>query len=179
VVVLDRLRAEDRQAHLAGEDEEQARRFGWWPKRSGPEEFRAMLAADELSWGQGGPSFRFGTRVSGELVGGCEIHLREPRLATVSYWTFPAYRGRVYAQRAVRLACDWAFDALRLDCIEAHVEDDNLSSGAVAVGAGFEPTGRLDDDGLHVLERRSASAAGTVPLEGHSPTGGQSLRCGP
>ena len=159
------------ETHLAGEDEEQARRFGWWPTKSGPEEFRVMLAADELSWGRGGPSFRFATRVSGELVGGCEIRLRESRLATVSYWTFPAHRGRGYAQRAVRLACDWAFDALRLDCVEAHIEDDNLSSGAVAGGAGFEPTGRLDDDGLRVLERRSVRAGGTVPLAGQSPTG--------
>jgi RimJ/RimL family protein N-acetyltransferase len=160
VVVLDRLRAEDRQAHLAGEDEEQARRFGWWPKKSGEAQFRAMLAADDLSWARGGPSFRFATRVNGELVGGCEIRLREPRLATVSYWTFPAHRGRRYAQRAVRLACDWAFHELRLDCIEAHIEDDNRSSHAVAVGAGFESTGRRDDEGLCVLERRSRRVEG-------------------
>jgi len=164
VVVLDRLTEGDMEAHLAGEDEEQARRLGWWPRKSGPKQFRAMLAADDLSWGRGGPSFRFATRVNGELVGGCEIRLREPRLATVSYWTFPAHRGLGYAQRAARLVCNWAFDALRLDCIEAHVDEDNLSSRAVAVGAGFEPTGRRDDDGLHVLERRSVRDGGTVPL---------------
>ncbi len=68
--MLDRLRADDMEAHLAGEDEEQARRFGWWPKRSGPEHFRAMLTADEHEWTGAGWRRRFAARIDGALVGG-------------------------------------------------------------------------------------------------------------
>jgi hypothetical protein len=33
VIVLDRHALGDASAHLAGEDDEQARRFGWYPAR--------------------------------------------------------------------------------------------------------------------------------------------------
>ena len=33
-VVLDAFQPEDAASHLAGEDEELARRFGWFPRRS-------------------------------------------------------------------------------------------------------------------------------------------------
>jgi RimJ/RimL family protein N-acetyltransferase len=156
------------EAHLAGEDEEQARRFRWWPKRSGPAQFLTLLAEDERSWRSGGPRFRLATRVRGELVGGCELRLDGPRRASVSYWTFPAHRGRGYSVRAIRLLCEWAFSTFGLDGIEAHVEEDNLASLTVAERGGFHPTGRRDDEGLLVLERR-ASEGGTVPAEGQSP----------
>jgi RimJ/RimL family protein N-acetyltransferase len=155
VVVLERFRADDMEAHLAGEDEEQARRFGWWPRRSGPEQFRALLAEDEASWSRGGPNFRLATRVRGELVGGCELRVRKPGSATVSYWTFASHRGCGYATRATRLLCDWAFEALRLERVEAHVEEDNAASVGVARAAGFIGTPRRDDEGLLVLERRA------------------------
>jgi RimJ/RimL family protein N-acetyltransferase len=157
------------EAHLAGEDEEQARRFGWWPKRSEPEQFREMLAEDERYWRGGGPRFRLATRVRGELVGGCELRLGESGLATVSYWTFPAHRRRGHAVRALRLLCDWALSAFELDRIEAHVEADNRASVTVAEKTGFELTGRRDDEGLLVLERTSPGERGTVPTERQSP----------
>jgi RimJ/RimL family protein N-acetyltransferase len=143
------------EAHLVGEDEEQARRLGWWPRRSGPAQFRALLADDEAGWSRGGPNLRLATRVRGELVGGCELRVREPGLATVSYWTFAPHRGRGYAKRAARLFCDWAFGALALERVEAHVEEDNPASLGVARGAGFVETARRNDEGLLVLERRA------------------------
>jgi RimJ/RimL family protein N-acetyltransferase len=155
VIVLDRLRTDDMEAHLAGEDEEQARRLGWWPKRSGPDQFRAVVAQDELSWRKGGPRFKFAARVRGELVGGCEVVVRVPGPASVAYWIFPPFRGRGHATRAARLLVDWAFADLGLGQVEVHVEEDNLPSLGVARGAGFEATGRRDDRGLLVFERRA------------------------
>ena len=35
---------QDAAAHVAGEDEETARRFGWWPERSTEETVRAAYA---------------------------------------------------------------------------------------------------------------------------------------
>ena len=153
VVVLEPFRADDEDAHLAGEDEEQARRFGWWPKRSGPEQFRAMLAADEEQWRLGGPRRRLAVRVGGELVGGCEAHVRAATFATLSYWTFPPYRRRGYASRAARLLAEWVLAELGADRVEVHVEDDNVGSRAVARAAGFSRTGRRTSGGPLVYER--------------------------
>ena len=93
-------------------------------------------------------------RVDGVLVGGCEVHVRAPGLATVSYWTFPPFRRRGYASRATRLLCDWAFAELGLERIELHAEEDNLGSRGVARRAGFSDTARRDANGLFVYERR-------------------------
>ena len=140
------------EAHLAGEDEEQARRFGWWPKRSGPDDFRRMIAADEREWGTAGSRRRFAARVEGTLVGGCEVRFHGRR-AEISYWTFPEFRGRGYAARAARLASAWAFEH-GADSVEAHVEVDNHASRRVAEAAGFVSGGRTTEDGLAVYERR-------------------------
>ena len=42
-VVLDAFQPEDADSHLAGEDEEQARRFGWFPRRSTLARVRATI----------------------------------------------------------------------------------------------------------------------------------------
>jgi RimJ/RimL family protein N-acetyltransferase len=141
-------------AHLAGEDEEQARRFGWWPKRSGPDEFRALLAADEQEWASGGSRRRFAARVRGELVGGCELRLREHGQAEASYWTFAPFRGRGYATRATALLAEWAFAQLGVQTVELHVEADNSASRRVAERASFVLTRRRTRDGLLVYERQ-------------------------
>jgi hypothetical protein len=44
VVILNQYTDEDITAHLAGEDEETARRFGWWPKTSTPATVRDAFA---------------------------------------------------------------------------------------------------------------------------------------
>jgi RimJ/RimL family protein N-acetyltransferase len=155
VVVLDRLRATDLDAHLAGEDEEQARRFGWWPRRSSPEHVRAMLAADDHEWCTAGSRRRFATRVGGDLVGGCELRLQASGCGEASYWTFAPFRGRGYATRATRLLAAWAFDELGVERVELHVEPDNLASCRVAEGASFRTTGRRTADGLLVYERQA------------------------
>ena len=44
VVTLDEFGPGDVDAHLANEDEEMARRFGWWPQRGGPAACRALAS---------------------------------------------------------------------------------------------------------------------------------------
>ncbi|MFN2472268.1 MAG: GNAT family N-acetyltransferase [Gaiellaceae bacterium] len=153
VVVLDRFRAEDEAAHLAGEDEEQARRFGWWPKRSGPAQFRRMLVDGEAAWQDGGPRLKLAARVDGTLVGGCELRLTASGPARVSYWTFPEHRHRGYASRSLRLLAEWPIGELGVKQLEAHIEPDNLASLGAARRAGFRPARRrMNSDGLLVLE---------------------------
>jgi hypothetical protein len=42
-VVLDAFTLDDADPHLAGEDEEHARRFGWFPRSSTPETVRSAI----------------------------------------------------------------------------------------------------------------------------------------
>jgi RimJ/RimL family protein N-acetyltransferase len=145
VVVLDAFTPADAEAHLAGEDEEQARRFGWYPKRSTPATVRDAFARWAEAWRNEGATRAFAMREleSGALVGGCEIRLSGGPSAEISYWTFPHHRRKGYATRAVRLLTAFAFAQLAVKRIEAQVEPDNPASRRVIEGAGFVEEGLL------------------------------------
>jgi RimJ/RimL family protein N-acetyltransferase len=145
VVLLDAHTLADVAAHVAGEDDEQARRFGWYPKRSTPETATAAIEAWQAQWAAGGPRRAFAVReLPGHaLAGGCELRLEGDGRAALSYWTFPAFRGRGFASRAVRLVTAWAFDRLEVARVELLVEPDNAASLAVARRAGFTREGLL------------------------------------
>jgi RimJ/RimL family protein N-acetyltransferase len=85
VVVLGGYTCTDIPAHLAGEDEETARRFGWWPEAT----VRAAFRRWAREWEADGPTRAFAARLAsgGQLVGGCELRLRPDGTAEVSYWT--------------------------------------------------------------------------------------------
>jgi RimJ/RimL family protein N-acetyltransferase len=143
VVVLDGFTADDVRPHLAGEDDEHARRFGWYPNRSTEEAVRAAFARWWEDWNSEGATRTFATRDAGtgELVGGCQVRLREKRIGELSYWTFPKHRDRGVATRAVRLTCRFAFRHLGIDRIEAYIEPDNLPSRRVVETVGFSKEG--------------------------------------
>ena len=110
VVILNQYTDEDLEAHLAGEDEETARRFGWWPKTSTPATVRDAFARWAHDWETGGPVRAFATReqATGRLVGGCELRIKPGGPANVSYWTNAADRGRGHATRSLALLLDYA-----------------------------------------------------------------------
>jgi len=145
VIVLDAFTLNDLSAQLAGEDEEHARRFGWYPARSTEETVRSAILEWEKEWRVGGQKRAFAARKqrTGELVGGCEIRLRDNGIAEMSYWVFPSHRGRSLASRAVRLACEYAFTDLGVERMELYIEPDNNASRGVARRAGFVEEGTL------------------------------------
>src|ERR1700733_15088108 len=83
-------------AHAAGEDEETARRFGWWPAHSTEETVRAAYANWARNWRDDGPTRAFAARdpETGALVGGCELRIGPDSTGEVSYWTHGGKRGR-------------------------------------------------------------------------------------
>ena len=138
VIVLDRFKPDDVDAHVAGEDEEHARRFGWYPNRSTAETARAAFAR----WDE------------------------DKRMAEISYWTFPTHRGRGLAARAVRLACSYAFAELRVERIEAYIEPDNVASRRVVEAAGFLEEGLVRERELTARgERRDMALYGLLPRD--------------
>jgi RimJ/RimL family protein N-acetyltransferase len=146
VILLDGHRLEDIEAHLSGEDEETARRFGWYPHRSTPETARATIERWQENWRKGEKTRAWAVRdlATGKLLGGCEVRLRGQDVAEMSYWTAHDCRNRGVASRAARLACDYAFRELGVKRMEIHVEPDNLASRRVAERAGFVLESRLE-----------------------------------
>jgi RimJ/RimL family protein N-acetyltransferase len=149
VIVLNAFTLDDADAHLAGEDEEQARRFGWYPARSTLETVRDAIIGWREDWRTDGPTRAFALRLAstGELAGGCELRLQRPGLAHMSYRVFPQHRRRGFASRGVRLLSAYAFASLGVTRLELHVAADNVASRGVAHRAGFTEDGVIDEVG--------------------------------
>ncbi len=146
VVRLDGHTVADAEAHWLGEDDEMRRRFEA-PRRATLNETRAAMQRWIDARAAGGPMFAYALRLpSGVLIGGCEIRRLSPDRASVSYWTFPRFRGSGYAALALALLSDAAEATPGLDRIEAHVDEDNLASRATAVKAGYVESGLVVDE---------------------------------
>lgn len=143
VIVLDSHTVADAETHSAGEDEEMLRRFDS-PRRPTLDETRAAMQRF-IDHRADGSDFTYALRLDGQLIGGCATYRLTPTRANVSYWLFPAFRGRGHAARAVTLLCD-AFVAMGdLDALEAHIDPDNAPSIAVARRCGFVEAGTVED----------------------------------
>ena len=160
VIVLDGYTDEDIAAHLAGEDEETARRFGWWPRTSTEATVRHAFRFWAQNWESGGPTRAFAARdgTTGRLVGGCELRLQPDGSAQVSYWTAAGERRRGYATRALGLLLQYA-RSIGITRAEAEIATDNLPSCRVAEKAGFRPTGAFPDENGTSMIRYQASLA--------------------
>jgi RimJ/RimL family protein N-acetyltransferase len=145
IVQLDEFGPGDIDAHLANEDEEMARRFGWWPKRSTAHHVRAAFDHWSESWASGGPIRAFAVRdvATAALVGSCELRLEDDQIARASYSIGPHARRRGFASHALQLATQWAFDCLGVARIELYIESDNVASRGVARRCGFLEEGVL------------------------------------
>jgi RimJ/RimL family protein N-acetyltransferase len=75
VIILTGYTDDDVAVHLAGEDEETARRFGWWPQKSTEDTVRSAFRRWALNWETAGPVRAFAARdaATSQLVGGCEL----------------------------------------------------------------------------------------------------------
>jgi RimJ/RimL family protein N-acetyltransferase len=151
-IILNAHTEQDAAAHVAGEDEETARRFGWWPERSTEETVRAAYADWTRNWHDNSPRRTFAARdpQSEALVGGCELRIRPDGAGEVSYWTHAGKRGFGYARNALFLLLDYAA-SIGVTRLEAHVAPDNHASRRVAESAGFTQAGTVMDDGTEMI----------------------------
>jgi RimJ/RimL family protein N-acetyltransferase len=147
LVRLDAHRESDIPAHIEGEDDETARRFGWWPRRSSEETVRTAYEEWAQEWLTRGNRRTFAVRDLGELrlVGGCELRLQPDGSGQVSYWTHAGERRRGYAARALQLLVGYAGD-LGLSQLESEVAVDNTASRRVSERAGFVAVGEITDE---------------------------------
>jgi len=151
VLVLTRYSEDDVSDHLAGEDEETVRRFGWWPYSSSPETVQRAFDEWAENWRTIGPTRTFAAREKeqGRLVGGCQLRIRPDGSAQVSYWTSASERGKGYATRSLQLLCEYA-RSIDVPVLEAEIAEDNLASRAVAERVGFTYTALFTDEETHM-----------------------------
>jgi RimJ/RimL family protein N-acetyltransferase len=146
VIWLDSHTIEDAEAHYAGEDMEMVRRFDGTEKAS-VEQLRDAMRRWIAMRAAGGPQFAYALRdgVGGVLMGGCELQRRHADTAHVSYWLYPAFRGRGYASRGLALLCAEAAKIDGIETIQAEIAADNLASRGVALRNGFVQDGTVTD----------------------------------
>lgn len=171
IITMDGFRPGDWLAHLAGEDEESARRFGFWPRRSTEATVRAAIDHWTEEWRSAGPTRAFAVRDAGtgSLLGGCELRIQADGSGHVSYWTGAAHRRSGYSARALTLLCRYAA-SLGITRLEAHMAPDNLGSRRVAERAGFtELSVFTSEDGQQLVRY---ALGGISPGPGRQPEPG-------
>lgn len=138
--------------HLASEDAETARRFGWWPRQSTTETVTTAFRVWAYDWATDGPTRTFAVRdYSGQLLGGCQLQRHDNGPWTVSYWTGASHRNRGVARRALRLLLQHA-DREGIAELECHVAADNTASRRVSESAGFtSPVATTDSAGQRMV----------------------------
>jgi RimJ/RimL family protein N-acetyltransferase len=155
IVTLASFVADDAPVLCAGDhDREHRRRFEF------PDTFVPSLRHSQeviARWEQeriAGTRFPFAVRdaITNTLLGGCELRPRGTEAVNLSYWTYPAHRGRGVASRAVALACKLAFEELAVARVEILTDPDNIASRRVAIRNGFRVAGLRDGRLLHLLE---------------------------
>jgi RimJ/RimL family protein N-acetyltransferase len=160
VVALTRYTDDDVQAHLAGEDEETARRFGWWPRTPTEATVQDTITGWRRNWETSGPIRAFALReqATGRLLGGCELRIQPDGSANVAYWTSAGERGHGHATRGLTLLLSYA-RSIGFDEIEAHIAPDNHASCRVAERAGLRRCGPFTAaDGTTMIRYRTAPA---------------------
>jgi RimJ/RimL family protein N-acetyltransferase len=79
---------------------------------------------------------------TGAVAGSVQIRLvGPPRVGGIGYVVHPAFRGRGYTTRALRLLVPWAFGAAGFTRLELGAKASNIASQRAAERAGFEPDG--------------------------------------
>ena len=144
VIQLRPLTQADAAAHLAGEDEEMAK----WLRGGRSTAAMVQTAIDkfEEQWQTGGPRRAFGVFdcSNHQLIGFVEANLERlgnPAEVNVSYGTFPPWRGRGLAGRAIDLVAEYLRSATEARGIVSQIAPENGRSIRVAEKAGFARVG--------------------------------------
>jgi hypothetical protein len=140
-------------ARAAGEDEETARRFGWWPARSAEETMRAACASWAGNWRDDGPARAFAARdperVPLPAAASCASAPAAPQGCPTG--PTPASAAGGHASNALALLVGYAA-SIGVTRLEARVATGNQASRRVAESGGFSQAGTFtDDDGTEMI----------------------------
>lgn len=154
VLALRVTRADDAPGLLANEDAE-ATRWSFDGARPAPERITCAAAEAALMWQVGAAAQLTMVDVAtGRFAGGLTLRKAGPPLiGGIGYGVHPAFRGRGYTARALRLISAFAFDIAQFARLELGAKPGNLASQRAAISGGFVA------DGIRVARLRNADGS--------------------
>jgi RimJ/RimL family protein N-acetyltransferase len=151
VITLRTLRPDD-AVGLDETDDAESVRWSFTGQPRPPQQVAAVATRAGLDWLVGNTArFAIVDVATGAFAG--EFNLRQagpPQIGGVGYGVHPAFRGRGYTSRGLRLLAPWAFEHVDLSRLELGAKSDNRASQRAAANAGFVP------DGVRALRMRNA-----------------------
>jgi RimJ/RimL family protein N-acetyltransferase/ADP-ribose pyrophosphatase YjhB (NUDIX family) len=139
-----------------------ARWFGLPEAVPTAQEHAAWVARAAREWADGAVKATFLCEWNGEPVGSVDVRRVAHRVGVLSWAIYAPYREKGLATRAVRLLVRFAFDALGLDRVEAHVNPLNRASLRVAHRAGLRREGLMRGNTLLGDERHDTVVLGRL-----------------
>ncbi|PZS16768.1 MAG: hypothetical protein DLM57_09665 [Pseudonocardiales bacterium] len=143
VVSLRPLLPGDEHGLLEQDQDPLTRQWEFTDKLRDPDEHIRLAAAARLHW-LVGPVLRCAIvdAATGSYAGMISVRLHgPPNIGGIGYGVRPAFRGRGYTSRALRLLVPWAFDVAGFARLELGAKQDNAASLRAAQHAGFEADG--------------------------------------
>ena len=158
-------------------DDELTTRWSFTGTPRSAEQLAATAARARLDWLVGSVAYlAMVDEESGRVAGSMQLRVAgPPQVGGVGYVVHPAFRGRGYATRALRLLAQWAFAEGDFARLELGAKVGNLASVRVAAAAGWEPDGRRrtrlrnpdgsfsDEDRFTLINPRYGSPAAPPP----------------
>ena len=151
VVTLRVLEPGDHQATLETENDAQSRRWSFTGAEQTPGDIDTMVTQARLNWLVGGQaSMAVVDAETGQVAG--NLGLRRagpPGVGGIGYAIHPAWRGRGYTARALRLLRAWALNEGGFNRLELGAKRENVASQRAARSGGFL------DDGIRIGRLRN------------------------
>ncbi|WP_149196084.1 GNAT family N-acetyltransferase [Luteimonas suaedae] len=162
-------REDDLAAFFALYSDPEAMRYWSFPAWTDIAQARDRFAAALLSPGVDGTHAWAVAGADDALIGGLTLFSIDgaQRRAEIGYALQSAHWGRGYAQEAMRLAIEYAFDALRLRRIEADIDPRNQGSCRLVERIGFVREGLLRQRWLVAGEITDTALYGLLQEDWH------------
>lgn len=145
VLTLRPVTADDWKVVRDEHNDEESLRWDFEGKRLTDDAARRGAARAALEWRRGRAArFVMVDVASGEGAGVIGVlRMGPPGTGLVGYGVLPAFRGRGFTTRALRLVSSWAFEEAGLARLELGHKVGNVASGKAAARAGFRMEGQL------------------------------------
>ena len=145
VVTVRPVTVDDWEVVRDEHNNEESLRWDFSGEEMGDDEARRRAASAAREWRRGRAArFVMVDAATGEGAGVIGVlRLGPPGTGLVGYGVLPAFRGRGFTTRALRLVARWAFEEAGLARLELGHKVGNVASGRAAEKAGFRAEGRL------------------------------------
>jgi RimJ/RimL family protein N-acetyltransferase len=143
VVVLRPWQLGDVDAIVASCRDPETIRWTRVPDPYSEDDARAWIERAQGAWAEGTASLAVVDRASDEVAVALTMWPAGQGIAEFGYWAVPAFRGRGYTTRAVRLMARWALEGLGVARLQLGTMPGNAASERVAEKVGFQREGTL------------------------------------